>query len=73
MPLKEMIENWYEGRFVPYENSPKDPLVIIGGKYKRHWSAGVARVLVTFWLSHWQWTIGTALAIVGLAVAMTRR
>src|SRR5580658_395613 len=71
MSLKGMIESWYDGQFVPYENNANDSVVVFGGTYKRRWSARVARVLVNFWLNHWQWIIGTALAIMGLAVAMT--
>jgi hypothetical protein len=71
--MRDEIENWYEGEFVPYKNDPNDATFIIGGTYKRHWTAKVARILVGFWLNHWQWTIGTALGIVGLAVAMTHK
>jgi hypothetical protein len=53
MSLRSIIENWYEGEYVPYENHPDDAVVIIGGTYKRHWTASDARVLVNFWLDHW--------------------
>ncbi len=72
MSLRNMIENWYEGEFVPHENDPDDAVVILGGTYKRHWTARVARMLVTFWFNHGQWTIGTVLAICGLALALIR-
>jgi hypothetical protein len=72
MSLREIIENWYEGEFVPFQNEPNDPVFIMGGRYRRHWTAQAARVLVKFWQNHWQWTVGTMLAICGLAVALTR-
>jgi hypothetical protein len=72
MSMRDVIENWYEGEFVPYENDSNDAVVFIGGTYKRHWTAKVVRTLMRFWLNHWQWTIGTALAICGLAIALTR-
>ena len=73
MTLRKLIENWYEGEFIPYENDPYDSVVIIGGTYKRHWTARIARTLVKFWLNHWQWIIGTAIAICGLAIALARQ
>jgi len=72
MSLRGRIENWYEGEFVHYEDDPHDSVVVIGGIYKRHWTSSVARMLARFWINHWQWTIGTVLAICGLAIALTR-
>lgn len=72
MSLIEKIKNWYDGEFILYKNDPHDTVVIIGGSYKRHWTARIARLLVKFWLAHWQWTIATALAVCGLAIALTR-
>jgi hypothetical protein len=40
---------------------------------KRHWTARIARTLMKFWLDHWQWTIGAAIAICGLAIALARQ
>jgi hypothetical protein len=72
MSLRKKIEKWYEGEFIPYRNNPYDSVVIMGGRYKRHWTASVARLAVQFWVNHWQWTIGTVLAICGLGIALTR-
>lgn len=72
MSLRERIDKWYQGEFIPHEGDPYDSVIIIGGKYQRHWTANAARVLVRFWLNHWQWAIGTMLAICGLAIAVTR-
>jgi hypothetical protein len=72
MSMRDVIENWYEGEFVPYKNGSNDAVAFIGGTYKRHWTAKVARTLMRFWLNHWQWTIGTALATCGLVIALTR-
>jgi hypothetical protein len=63
------IRKWYQGEVIPYENEPGSHVVIIGWDEKRHWTAEVAHTLVKFWFAHWQWTIGTALAVVGLLIA----
>lgn len=34
--LKEKIVDWYEGRYVPYENDPRSSVIIVGGYYERH-------------------------------------
>ena len=49
--LRSAVRNWYEGKYLPYENDPRSTLVFIGGDHKRHWTARVVRVLVEFW--HW--------------------
>lgn len=64
--MKEKIRKWYEGRWVPYENPPGSQVHIFGGEYERHWTASVARVLVTFYLAHWKWLWGFAASLVVL-------
>jgi hypothetical protein len=59
--LREKIAKWYEGTWVPEDGS-----TLILGRVRRHWSATFARVLVAFWLAHWQWTIGFVLAVIGM-------
>jgi hypothetical protein len=68
--IGQRIAKWYEGRWVAYENPPGSDIVIIGGNYERHWTSRTAHVLVDFYLAHWQWVIGTVLAIAGLLVAL---
>lgn len=71
MTFWEKITDWYDGKFTPCKNNPGHPVVFIGGAYKRHWTAAVAQVLAKFWLDQ-QWTIGTALAVCGIAIALFR-
>ena len=63
------IHKWYEGEYVPFKNDSDSMLVILDGDYKRHWTARVARVLVEFWMKHWQWMITASIAVVGLIIA----
>ncbi|MDP9559948.1 UNVERIFIED_ORG: hypothetical protein J2740_001118 [Rhizobium nepotum] len=70
--LKEILADWYQGKYVPYENDPRSSVFIVGGGYERHWTALAARKLVEFWFTHWQWTIGTVLALVGLYFAVVK-
>ena len=56
--LRSAVRNWYEGKYVPYENDPRSTLVFIGGDHERHWTARVVRVLVEFW--QWIVTVGVA-------------
>ena len=66
---RQRIADWYQGELTLPPNDPNSPVVILGIRYKRHWTASTARVLVEFYLAHWQWVIGTALAIAALLVA----
>ncbi|KWT77087.1 hypothetical protein ASH09_12160 [Agrobacterium radiobacter] len=64
--------DWYKGRYVAHENDPRSSVVIIGGSYERHWTARVAHKVVEFWSAHWQWTIGTVLALIALYFAISK-
>ena len=63
--IRERISKWYYGRWEPFE------LPVIGGAYQPHWTARIAQAVANFWLKHWQWIIGTCIALVGLVVAVT--
>jgi len=65
----EKINKWYEGEFVAHENDPNSSVIRTGGYQKRHWTAEVARSLVSFYLSHWKWLWGFALSLLGLYFA----
>jgi len=64
------IKRWYEGDWIAWENDPNDSIIVIGGNYERHWTAEIARLLVSFYLKHWQWCWGTIIALVSLYVAL---
>ena len=70
--LAERIRNWYRGRYVPPPpNDPDSPLVILlMGHYEQPLLAELLGVAGRFWLRHWQWTIGTALAVLAIFVAL---
>ena len=72
MGILEWLQAWYRGTYVPPpRNNPTDTIVIISsGYYEQPPLAKVLRVIGQFWLSHWQWTIGTAIAIVGIIVVL---
>ena len=62
----EKVRKWYEGKWVPYENPPGSQVELIGGEYEHHWTADVARALVTFYLAHWKWLWPFAVSLVVL-------
>jgi len=64
-----MLKKWWDGEFVPYENDPRGGVMIIGGTYRRHWSASALRAVVGFLQKEWKWAIGTLIAVVGIALA----
>ena len=68
----EKIQQWYEGEYVVYESDPHSPVIFIGGDYRRHWTAAVARVLVEFWLAHWKWIIGSLIAIAAVVFKVSK-
>jgi hypothetical protein len=71
--LREAVVNWYRGPHVPPPYThPNSGLVFVIGGYSPHWTAKAAQAVVAFWLAHWQWVIGTSIALVGLAVALKK-
>ena len=70
--IRDGIVRWYEGVFEPYANDPNSSAIIMGGDYRRHWTAHVARALVRFWLAHWKWIVTTVIAIAGVLLAARR-
>ncbi len=67
-----MIKHWWNGTFIPYDNNNDSGVFLAGGTYKRHWSARLARVVVSFVSREWKWVIGTSLAVLGLAMTYAR-
>lgn len=74
MSLFMRLSSWYHGKYVPPPpNDPGSPIVRISpGHYEQPALAKLLHVLVTFWLQHWQWIIGTALAIVAILLSASK-
>lgn len=70
MGFRKKVRDWYEGKMIPHDNPPNSAVFVLGWYYERHWTAKVARVLVTFYLAHWQWLIGTTIGVLSLWVAV---
>jgi hypothetical protein len=71
MGIVQKLKNWYRGRYVPPPPFDSDSIVIFGlGHYEQPPLAKLLGVLGRFYLAHWQWIIGTALAIIGIVVAL---
>lgn len=62
------FKDWYEGEYVPFKNDPNSGVFILGGSFKRHWSARLIRVLAEFYLREWKWVIGTTVAVVAVVL-----
>jgi hypothetical protein len=61
------IKRWWQGEYELWDDIPG--FVVIGGRYRRHWTAEVSRAVVFFVAAHWQFVISTSLAIAGLVFA----
>jgi hypothetical protein len=72
--MPRWFKNWYEGKLVPLNNDPGSALIFVNhDERKRSLSARALRVLVEFWLRHWQWCTVVAIAIAGLMIQTFRR
>lgn len=67
------LKRWYSGevREREYENDPHSRLVFMPSSYTEyHWTAKVARAVVSYYLSHWQWLWAMAVGLVGLYLSV---
>jgi hypothetical protein len=65
MRIRQRLARWYRGRYVPPPPSSRH-VVFLTGHHEPSAPARFLRALVGFWLAHWQWIIGTALAVAAL-------
>ena len=72
LKMKQAIQRWYEGTYVPHENQPHSSLQFMGGYQKRHWTARCARAVIDFCMSEWKWVIGTIIAVAGMIIAIKK-
>jgi len=65
MGFVQRTKDWYRGPYVP-PPPPGRHIVFLTGHHEQPRLAQVLGTLGRFWLSHWQWIIGTGIAIGGL-------
>ncbi len=61
--MKDRFKRWWNGKYIPPENDPDSPVVIMQGRYEQHWTSKLCHRLAEFWQKHWQWSIGIAVAL----------
>ena len=69
----DRVRNWYHGtpKTLEFDNDPGSGVVFMPYFYTEyHWTARVARSLVSFYLRHWQWLWTTILAIAALIISV---
>ena len=72
MGVISAIANWYRGKYIPPpENDPDSPIFIISaGHYEQPLLAKIIGAVWSFNLRHWQWTLSTIIAVIGLYIAV---
>ncbi|KRG70440.1 hypothetical protein [Pseudoxanthomonas dokdonensis] len=64
------IERWYKGEIKETGGYQAPGILLLPKRHvEYHWTARVARTLVAFYLKHWQWIWGSAIALLGIYVA----
>ena len=64
--MLQKIKRWYEGesKLEEFENDRNSHVFIMPHLYTEyHWTAKIARRLVSFYLEHWKWIWSAALAL----------
>jgi hypothetical protein len=72
MSVWNTIKDWYRGVYVPPpKNDPDSSIVRISpGHYEQPLFAKMLGAVGRFWLAHWQWIVGTMLALVAIIVSL---
>jgi hypothetical protein len=72
MSVGEKLKKWYRGTLIPpRQNDPGSPVVFLElDHYKQPPLAAFLGMLLKFIRGHWQWIIGTVLAIIAILVAV---
>lgn len=65
--LRRIAKRWWDGEYIPFENPPGSPVIIVSGWDKRHWTARVARTIWFYFVTHQKWLIPM---IVAAAIAL---
>ena len=73
MNLLRKINHWYQGTpQEPYVEDLGAAALFIFQENKRHWSARVVRLFVTFYTREWKWLWAILFAIIGLFIAFKK-
>ena len=72
MAIVEKLKDWYRGQYIPPPpNDPNSRIIFISaGHYRQTALARMLGILGRFYLAHWQWIIGTVLAVIAIIVAL---
>lgn len=62
----DKLRNWWEGEVYHIEG------VFPGIRYRRHWTANLARGCTSFYLKNWKWCLGFTATIISLTVAILK-
>lgn len=72
MTLRKWLRGWWEGEYIPPDNSPNSPVFRVLGRYRRHWSSRAAHKILEFYLAEWRWLLPFIVAVVGAFVAIKK-
>jgi hypothetical protein len=70
--LWHAIQHWYQGEYIPPNNSPNSPVFVVMGRYRRHWSSNFIHIMVEFYYKEWKWLLPFLVALCGVMVAIAR-
>jgi hypothetical protein len=63
--VRNAIREWYEGETTAVDNPSGSPVIVIGVRVKRHWTARIAVVIIEFHRRDWKWALPFYLAALG--------
>jgi hypothetical protein len=68
MEFKKKFSDWYRGKYIPPpKNKPNSLIVRISpGHYEKPLLANLLGILFKFLIDHWEWIIGTMIAVIAL-------
>ena len=68
--MLKWLSEWYNGSWTKVDQLKPNEYVTFSGGLEYHWTAQIARALVSFAQKKWEWIVGTAIALAALWVSV---
>lgn len=67
--VRKSFLGWWDGKYIPAENSPDDSVVFFRVSNTRHWTARFCSAVLEYARQNHRWIIGTMIALIALLIA----
>jgi hypothetical protein len=70
--IQQRVKKWYQGEYIPPDNSPNSPVFFVNGDYRRHWTSRLVHTAAEFYSKEWKWLLPFILGTIGTGLAVAK-